>query len=58
VTVTFSAKTGEYYIGLKYSTDSVVGSGPAATTSGAAYAYLFQTENVANSASGLQLIHK
>jgi hypothetical protein len=59
VTVTFSAKTtGTYYIGLKYSTGSIVGSGPAATTSVSPYAYLFQTANVTNSTSGLQLIHR
>jgi len=59
VTVRFSAPAGgTYVIGLKYATGSVVGSGPAATTSGASYAYSFQTTGVGGSMEGLSLTHR
>ena len=54
--VTFTAGTpGTYYLGIKYSTGSIVGSGPAATAAGAAYTYTFASSG---SISKLTLRHK
>jgi hypothetical protein len=57
VTVTFNAAApGTYYIGLKYSTKTVVGSGPASTTPGFFYQYTFSDGTVAGT-SGVKLQH-
>jgi hypothetical protein len=59
--VVFNAPAaGTYYIGLKYSTGSVVGSGPAATVFKAPYNYLytFSTTGVVGSTSTIALNHK
>jgi hypothetical protein len=59
--VVFTATSaGTYYIGLKYSTNAIVGSGPAATAFKAPYNYLytFSTTQVAGSTSKLELNHK
>jgi hypothetical protein len=59
--VVFTAgSAGTYYIGLKYSTNAIVGSGPAATAFKAPYNYLytFSTTQVAGSTSKLELNHK
>jgi hypothetical protein len=56
-TVTFSGAPGTYFIGLKYSAKSIVGSGPANTTPGFSYPYTIQTSGVAGSAQGLNLVH-
>jgi hypothetical protein len=43
--IALSATTaGTYYIGLKYSTGGVVGSGPALTASDSSYAYTFEPQ--------------
>jgi hypothetical protein len=55
VTVTFAA-AGNYIIGIKYSTKSVVGSGPASTVSGFSYQYTFSMGTTATT-SGVQLQH-
>jgi hypothetical protein len=61
-TVTFTAAApGTYFIGIKYSPDSIVGSGPAATHSvlpNNNYLYTFQTTGVAGSTSTVALNHK
>jgi hypothetical protein len=59
--VVFTAgSAGTYYIGLKYSTGAIVGSGPAATSFKAPYNYLytFATTQVTGSTSTLALNHK
>jgi hypothetical protein len=55
-----AAQAGTYYIGLKYKTDDIVGSGPAATKFVSPYDYLyaFSTTHVAGSASTVALNHK
>jgi len=55
-----AAGAGTYYIGIKYSTKSIVGSGPAATkfVSPHNYLYTFSTTGVAGSTSTLALNHK
>jgi hypothetical protein len=55
-----AAKAGTYYIGIKYSTGSVVGSGPAATkfVSPQNYLYTFSTTGVPGSTSTVALNHK
>ena len=52
--VTFTASiAGTYYLGIKYSTGSIVGSGPAAPTAGASYTFASS-----GSTSKLALRHK
>ncbi|HEV2216163.1 MAG TPA: hypothetical protein VGV88_01200 [Candidatus Dormibacteraeota bacterium] len=56
--VTFSGKAGTYYIGIKYSPKSVVGTGPAATAPLSSYTYTFQTTGVGGSTDTIKLIHQ
>jgi hypothetical protein len=60
VTISFSAAAaGTYFIRLKYSTASVVGSGPAFTSrSAGSYAYTFQTTGLSSSTATLVLQHR
>jgi hypothetical protein len=60
VTISFSAAAaGTYFIRLKYSTSSVVGSGPAFTSrSAGSYTYAFQTTGLSSSTSTLVLQHR
>jgi hypothetical protein len=52
VTVSFTGVAGTtYVIGVKYTTHSVVGSGPACTTSGCSYGYTFATTGASASLS-------
>jgi hypothetical protein len=55
-----AAAAGTYYIGIKYTTSAVVGSGPAATKFVTPYNYLytFSTAGVAGSTSTIALNHK
>jgi hypothetical protein len=60
-TVNFTAgSAGTYYIGLKYTTGSIVGSSPAATkfVSPFNYLYTFATTGVSGSTSTIALNHK
>jgi hypothetical protein len=59
--VVFTAPTaGTYYIGIKYTTSTIVGSGPAATkfVSPQNYLYTFSTSGVSGSSNTLALNHK
>jgi hypothetical protein len=60
VTISFSAAAaGTYFIRLKDSTGSIVGSGPAFTSRNAgSYTYTFQTTGLTSSTSTLVLRHK
>ena len=55
-----AAAAGTYYIGIKYSTKDIVGSGPAATkfVPPFNYQYTFSTTGVAGSTSALALNHR
>jgi hypothetical protein len=48
-----AASPGTYFIGIKYQTKSIVGSGPAAGS----YNYTFETTGIGGSTSGLTLKH-
>jgi hypothetical protein len=57
-TVTFTAP-GTYFIGIKYTPGSIVGSGPAATKPASPnYVYTFTTSGVAGSTNTVALNHK
>jgi hypothetical protein len=52
-----AAAAGTYYIGLEYSTRSIIGSGPASATPGFSYQYTFMTNGVLGSRSSMSLTH-
>jgi hypothetical protein len=59
VTVSFDAPAaGTYIIGVKQATHSIIGSGPASTTSGFSYNYTYATIGVSGSTQGLNLTHQ
>ncbi|HEV2474950.1 MAG TPA: hypothetical protein VGX22_00315, partial [Candidatus Dormibacteraeota bacterium] len=58
LTVAFKGAPGVYYIGIKYSPKSIVGSGPASTTPGSSYTYTFATTGVGGSTSTIKLTHQ
>ena len=58
LSVTFNGAPGVYYIGIKYSLKSVVGTSPASTTPGFSYLYTFQTTNVGGSTNTIKLTHQ
>jgi hypothetical protein len=55
-----AASAGTYFIGIKYTTSDIVGSGPAATKFVSPYNYLYKlsTALVSGSTSKLKLNHK